>query len=99
MPPVVERETPAAPASALDEVLRAVNRIRTDHGADPLYALPKGRPAMDAGSSCVLQNAFADLGVTYADYRYLCGPDLRIEHGLGPFIRGFDAGRYPQLLA
>lgn len=82
----------------LGEVLREVNRIRVEHGADPLYELPKGRPAFDADSTCVLQNAFADMGIAYVDYSSCIGTQLRFSHSLGPFIRRFDAGRYPQLI-
>lgn len=82
----------------LAEVLLEVNRLRTQHGADPLYELPKGRPAFDLDSSCVLQNAFADIGVAFVDYRSCVGRRLYFEHNLGPFIRKFDAGEYPQLI-
>jgi len=92
------REARVAPAAELDEVLRAVNRIRVEHGADPLYELPKGSPAMDDGS-CVLERAFEDLGVLYVDYERGVGRRLQFEHGLGPFIRRFDAGAYPELVA
>ena len=92
------REQEAAdPPDPLGSVLRAVNRIRTEQGADPLYELPTGTTAF-RGGGCVLENAFADLGVTYVDYRYAHGKDLRIEHGLGFFIRRFDAGAHPALV-
>jgi hypothetical protein len=97
---VPARPEPASPevsVSPLDEILRAVNRIRTEHGADPLYELPKGTPALEDGA-CVLEKAFADLGVLYVDYEHGVGRGLRIRHGLGPFIRSFDAGLYPQLV-
>jgi hypothetical protein len=80
-------------------VLREVNRIRTRLGADPLYELPKGRPALEPGSTCVLEHAFADLGIASIEYRWARGKHVCIEHGLGGFIRDFDAGRYPELLA
>ena len=87
----------AVPPDPLDEVLRAINRIRVQQGADPLYELPSGTTAFDGGG-CVLENAFADLGVSYVDYRYAHGKGLRIEHGLGSFIREFDAGTHPGLI-
>jgi hypothetical protein len=89
---------PAAGAAELDEVLRHVNRIRVDHGADPLYELPRAQPAHVPGSTCVLQEAFADLGVSTVDYYELVGPGVRIAHGLSWFVRRFDAGGYPQLV-
>ena len=95
-PTRAEPVSPSAPESPLDGVLRAVNRIRVEHGADPLYELPKGTPALEDGA-CVLERAFEDLGVLYVDYEHGVGRGLRIRHGLGPFIRGFDAGLYPQL--
>ncbi len=58
---------PAAPASPLDDVLRRVNRIRTAHGADPLYELPAACTAWEGGG-CVLERAFEDLGVLIVDY-------------------------------
>ena len=87
-----------ATVDELGKVLREVNRIRVEHGADPLYELPKGRPAFDPDSTCVLQNAFADMGIAYVDYSSCIGAQLRFNHSLGPFIRKFDAGRYPQLI-
>ena len=41
----------AAPARQLDDVLRSVNRIRIEHGVDPLYELPiaRTRPGGPAG--------------------------------------------------
>jgi hypothetical protein len=88
----------AAPASPLDEVLRRVNRLRLGHGADPLYELPAACTAWDGGG-CVLERAFEDLGVVIVDYRWASGRDIHFEHGLGDFVRGFDGGRYPELLA
>jgi len=82
----------------LGDVLRTVNRIRAEHGADALYELPKGRTAFEPGSTCVLQRAFEDIGVLSVDYERGYGKGLVVEHGLGPFIRGFDAGRYPELV-
>lgn len=82
----------------LGVVLRRVNRIRAEHGADPLYELPRARPASEPASTCVLQRAFADIGVLVVDYRYLLGRGFRVEHGLGSFVRRFDAGRFPELV-
>ncbi len=82
----------------LDDVLRQVNRIRVTHGADPIYALPTASPAMTPGSSCVLQEAFADIGVATVDYYELRGRGLRVEHGLGWFIRRYDDGAFPDLV-
>jgi hypothetical protein len=97
--PTQEASTPsAAPAGALDDVLRQVNRIRVGHGADPLYELPGACTAWEGGG-CVLERAFADLGVLVVDYRRAYGRDIRFEHGLGRFICEFDAGRHPALLA
>ena len=87
-----------APLSPLDEVLRRVNRIRTAHGADPLYALPSAYTAWDSGG-CVLEHAFEDLGVLIVDYRQAHGRGFSFDHGLGDFVREFDAGRFPSLLA
>ena len=95
------RETPApstSPASPLDDVLRRVNRIRVQHGVDPLYELPGACTAWDGGG-CVLERAFEDLGVLVVDYRRAYGRDIAFEHGLGGFVRDFDTGRYPTLLA
>lgn len=94
----VTRRPPGERSEELDEVLRAVNRIRAEHGADALYELPKGSTAMQDGS-CVLERAFEDLGVLCVDYEEGLGRNLRIEHGLGPFIRKFDRGAYPELIA
>ena len=80
------------------DVLQAVNRIRVEHGADPIYELPTAQPAWNTGSTCVLQRAFADLGVAVVDYHRAYGKGVTIEHGLSDFIRDFDAGRYPELL-
>ena len=87
----------ATPASALDEVLQRVNRIRTEHGADPLYELPGACTAWDGGG-CVLERAFADLGVLVVDYRRAYGRGIEFDHGLTGFICDFDAGRHPELL-
>jgi hypothetical protein len=89
---------PAAPASPLDDVLRGVNRIRVAHGVDPLYELPSACTAWDGGG-CVLERAFEDLGVVIVDYARAYGRGIEFEHGLGDFVRDFDAGRYPGLLA
>jgi hypothetical protein len=80
------------------EVLQAVNRIRIEYGADPLYELPKAEPAWKPASTCVLQRAFGDLGVAVVDYHRAYGKGITIEHGLADFIRDFDAGKYPELL-
>jgi hypothetical protein len=90
---------PSDQTEELAEVLRRVNRIRVDHGVDPLYELPRAAPAMTPGSTCVLQEAFFDIGVATVDYHELVGRGIRIEHGLGWFIRRFDDGAYPQLAA
>jgi hypothetical protein len=98
---VSEREAPAppaAPASGLDEVLRRVNRIRVEHGVDPLYELPAACTAWEGGG-CVLERAFEDLGVLMVDYGRAYGRGFEFEHGLGGFVREFDGGRYPALLA
>jgi hypothetical protein len=80
------------------EVLQAVNRIRIEYGADPIYELPKAEPAWKPASTCVLHRAFADLGLAVVDYDRAYGKDITIEHGLANFIRDFDAGKYPELL-
>ena len=93
------REAPdviAPPSSPLDDVLRRVNGIRTAHGLDPLYALPSAGTAWDGGG-CVLEHAFEDLGVLIVDYRAAHGRGFSFEHGLGDFVRDFDAGRFPTL--
>jgi hypothetical protein len=95
------RETPAPtapPASPIDDVLRRVNRIRVKQGADPLYELPAACTAWDGGG-CVLERAFEDIGVLVVDYRRAYGRRIEFEHGLGDFVRDFDAGRHPGLLA
>lgn len=86
----VETEDP------LDDVLRRVNRVRVLHGVDPLFELPAACTSWDGGG-CVLERAFADLGVAYVDYRRAYGRDLSFEHGLGDFVRAFDKGRFPEL--
>ena len=96
---ILERPTTIPGVQApLDEVLRAVNRIRAALGADPIYELPRGRPALEPASTCVLQRALEDVGVSSIDYRYARGKSVEIEHGLGSFICAFDAGKYPELL-
>jgi hypothetical protein len=87
----------AAAAGRLDDVLRRVNQIRIELGTDPLYELPGACTAWDGGG-CVLERAFADLGVVVVDYRRAYGRDVEFEHGLSGFVRDFDAGRYPELL-
>jgi hypothetical protein len=89
---------PAAPARPLDDVLRGVNRIRTARGADPLYELPAACTAWDGGG-CVLERALEDLGVLIVDYQRAYGHGFEFEHGLGDFVREFDSGRYPALVA
>ncbi len=93
------RDLPAqeAPARPLDDVLQRVNRIRTEHGVDPLYELPAACTAWDGGG-CVLERAFEDLGVLVVDYRRAYGPGVEFEHGLSRFIWDFDAGRHTGLL-
>jgi hypothetical protein len=94
-------ETLAPPSpltSPLDEVLRRVNRVRTSQGADPLFELPAACTSWEGGG-CVLERAFEDLGVLFVDYRRAYGRRIEFEHGLGDFVRDFDAGRYPGLLA
>jgi hypothetical protein len=88
----------SAPPSPLDDVLRRVNRVRISRGADPLYELPAACTAWE-GRGCVLERAFEDLGVLVVDYRGAYGRRVEFEHGLGDFVRDFDAGRYPELLA
>jgi hypothetical protein len=88
----------APPASPLDDVLRRVNRIRIERGVDPLYELPSACTAWDGGG-CVLERAFEDLGVLIVDYRRAHGRGFSFEHGLGDFVRDFDGGRFPSLLA
>lgn len=95
---VAAPEAPAPPASPLDDVLRRVNGMRTAHGADPLYELPAACSAWEGGG-CVLERAFEDLGVVYVSYRRAYGRGIEFEHGLGDFVRAFDTGRYPGLLA
>jgi hypothetical protein len=89
---------PEAPARPLDEVLRRVNRVRIEHGVDPLYELPAACTAWDGGG-CVLERAFEDLGVVFVDYGRAYGRGVVFEHGLRTFICDFDAGRHPELLA
>ena len=93
-----ERFAPVSPAHPLDEVLRQVNSLRAELGADPIYELPKAQSAMDPGSDCVLERAFEDLEVVCVDYRFIVGRGYRLEHGLGSFIKRFDDGRYPELV-
>jgi hypothetical protein len=86
------------PSSRLDEVLRGVNKIRIAYGLDPLYTLPSACRAWDGGG-CVLERAFEDLGVLIVDYRQAHGRGFSFDHDLGDFVRDFDAGRFPSLLA
>jgi hypothetical protein len=62
------------------DVLQAVNRIRIEHGFDPIYELPKAQPAWNTGSTCVLQRAFADLGVAVVDYHRAYGDVVRLDN-------------------
>lgn len=97
---VVVRDTPdvtVPPSSPLDDVLRRVNRIRIAYGVDPLYALPSACTAWDGGG-CVLERAFDDLGVLMVDYQQAYGRGFSFDHGLGDFVRDFDARRFPTLL-
>jgi hypothetical protein len=86
------------PSSPLDDVLRRVNLIRTTSGMDPLYELPSACTAWDGGG-CVLEHAFDGLGVLVVDYRRAHGRGFSFDHGLGDFVREFDAGRHPDLVA
>jgi hypothetical protein len=90
-------EVTVLPSSPLDGVLRRVNRIRTAQGVDPLYSLPSACTSWDGGG-CVLERAFEDLGVLIVDYRRAHGRGFSFDHGLGDFVRDFDAGRFPTLL-
>jgi len=87
----------APPSSLLDDVLRRVNRIRTAHGVDPIYALPPSCTAWEGGG-CVLERAFEDLGVLIVDYRQAHGRGFSFDQGLGDFVRDFDARRFPTVL-
>ena len=79
-------------------MLRRVNGIRIANGVDPLYSLPSACTAWDGGG-CVLERAFDDLGVLMVDYRQAHGRGFSFDHGLGDFVRDFDSGRFPSLLA
>jgi transcription elongation factor GreA len=46
----------------------------------------------------VLDRAFEDLGVLVVDYQQAHGRGFSFDHGLGDFLREFDAGRYPGLM-
>ena len=93
------RDAPSiAPPSPLDDVLRRINQIRLAHGSDALYELPVACTAWEGGG-CVLERAFADLGVTVVDYVRAYGPGVRFEHGLGDFVRRFDRGAFPELVS
>jgi hypothetical protein len=89
--------TPVAPPQPLDDVLRRVNRIRADFGADALYELPRACTAWDGGG-CVLERAFEDVGVVVVGANRAYGDGVSFEHGLGVFVRDYDAGRYPELV-
>ncbi len=45
----------------------------------------------------MLERALEDLGVVVVDYVRAYGRGIEFEHGLGDFVRAFDAGRYPEL--
>ncbi len=90
-------EITVPPPSPLEDVLRRVNGIRTANGVDPLYSLPSASTAWDGGG-CVLERAFEDLGVLVVDYQRAHGRGFSFDHGLGDFVREFDAGRYPGLV-
>jgi hypothetical protein len=97
----VLRDAPATTvpsSSPLDDVLRRVNQIRTARGVDPLYSLPSACTAWDGGG-CVLERAFEDLGVLMVDYQQAYGRGFSFDHGLGDFVREFDSGRHPDLVA
>ena len=47
----------------------------------------------------MLEHAFQDLGVFMVDYRQAHGRGFSFDHGLGDFVRQFDGGRYPDLVA
>jgi hypothetical protein len=97
--PVRERAAPStAPSCPLDDVLQRVNRIRVAGGVDPLYELPTACTSWQGGG-CVLELAFEDLGVLIVDYDRAYGRRVSFEHGLGGFVRDFDDGRYPELVA
>ncbi len=95
---IQDAPAPTAPSTRLDDVLVRVNRIRIEHGVDPLYELPGACSAWEGGG-CVLERAFADLGVLVVGYRRAYGRGIEFEHGLASFICDFDAGRHPELLA
>ena len=97
-PPASNSLLLAPPADPLDEILRRINLIRLARGADALYELPSACTAWDGGG-CVLERAFDDLGVLVVDYTRAYGRGFEFEHGLGDFVRDFDAGRHPRLLA
>jgi hypothetical protein len=78
-------------------VLRRVNAIRTAHGADPIDELPAACTAWEGGG-CVLERAFEDIGAAVVDYQRAYGGGLDFAHGLGDFVRDFDAGRFPALV-
>ena len=46
----------------------------------------------------MLERAFEDLGVVVVDYQRAYGSGLDFAHGLGDFVRDFDAGRLPALV-
>jgi hypothetical protein len=94
--PITDTPVRTVEPKPLDDVLRRVNRLRIEHGADALYELPAACTAWEGGG-CVLERAFEDLGVAFVGYRFAYGRDVHFEHGLGDFIRAFDAGRHPEL--
>ena len=64
-------------------------------GRHPCSVLSAGRRAPPRE----LEHAFEDLGVLVVDYRHAHGRGFLFDHGLGDFVREFDAGRYPGLVA
>ena len=89
-------EITVPPSSPLDDVLRRVNRIRTDRGADPLYSLPSA--CTGDGGDCVLERASRISACSWS-IPAAHGRGCSFDHGLGDFVREFDAGRYPGLVA
>lgn len=67
----------------LRRVLRALNRVRAEHGFEPLDRLPKGHPG--AWTRCPVSRALSVM-----DYG---GPIV------DRFGERFDAGDFPQLVA
>ncbi len=58
------------------------------------------RPVRDAPEITVPPSSpLDDLGVLVVDYRQAHDRGFSFDHGLGDFVREFDAGRYPDLVA